>query len=74
MFLKVAYNKADRVSVYECRRIHVFPLSERMTAFELENDGTDEAIRLDIEKASGTEVYLMNDEGKTIDVYRFPME
>lgn len=70
MFVKAVHSDG-RTSIFECGRVDILSLSEHSVAFEMEHVRNHGYVRLDVDKASGTEVYIMNDDGKTIDSYRW---
>ncbi|MFW6173979.1 MAG: hypothetical protein ACOC5T_09565 [Elusimicrobiota bacterium] len=71
MFISFEHNNS-RSAFYECSSYKTrMPIGDNNTVFfDLERkDAVD--IHLDIKKDSGTEVYVLNNEGKTIDSYRY---
>lgn len=71
MYISFYYNNR-RSSFYECLSFKTrMPVGDDNTIFfELERKD-DVNIHLDIKKDSGTEVFIMNNEGKTIESYRY---
>ncbi len=67
MFVSVFVGKG-RTSLYECRRVHIRPdeTNEGQVFVCME----DSDVNLVVEKAT-TLVYIMNNEGKTIDTHRW---
>lgn len=72
MFVKVIWgNGLD--STYECQRVHISPVENEKNTIHISMESNDGYVRLDIDKAAKTEVYFMNNEGRTIDTYRWPI-
>lgn len=72
MFVKVIYNdQKPREETYECLSVQIigFVEDQNKILMELERPGGEHTnVILDIDK-SECEVYLMNDQGKTIDSF-----
>lgn len=57
-----------RESLYECNSYHTHPSGK--DKFILSTEG-EQSVHIEIEKSPDTEIYIMNNEGKTIDYYRW---
>ena len=57
-------------SVYECRQVSLYPQDENRVIISMEGNVPDKTVHVDVNKEE-TEVYLMNNEGRTIDSYRW---
>ena len=74
MFVKVIQRDSELIeSYYECQRVHVHPKQnggapETEILFSMESDKQG-AVCLTIPCGPRTDVYVLNDEGKTIDHY-----
>lgn len=74
MFVRVVRKDVDgeptpaAESLYQCRRLHVREMSDDCE-LDLEGPSTD-AISMTVKKQA-TIVYVMNDDGKTIDTHRW---
>lgn len=74
MIVKIV-NTADSLgeSLYECSRLHVRPtidpggVRERSVFFDME--GPTECVSIAFPVGTGVQVYVMNNEGKTVDRY-----
>ena len=74
MFVSVLQKDGSVTSIYECDQVHIHNHSDDLVSFQLQRDGKGETVRdlwIEINKKNGSEVYLMNDSGKTIDTYRW---
>jgi hypothetical protein len=69
MFIRIVRDKHE--STYECQRYHVAPQEDGTTfLLTIEGDiaGTDgQSMMIDVDTSEHLAVYLMNNEGKTID-------
>ena len=65
MFVKVIIN--DTESLYECESAHIRECSTDLVTLNIIKDSSRNLV---LEK-NNSRVYFMNDEGKTIDAYRW---
>lgn len=78
MFVKVIYarevtnthSELDSEHILECVEVHVTGSKESVLFALVGNDGMP-VKDLQIDKKSGAVVYIMNNEGRTIDTYRW---
>ena len=70
MFVRVMPDKSNSLvqTIYECEQVHIQPVSNKPGTVLLDIDSGN--IILGLLKKSA-EIYFMNNEGKTIDTYRW---
>lgn len=77
MFARIIWRDTGHSSIYECSRVHLNTLTNEMPGdhkddgkFIVDFEGPIGCVSVELDKKT-CELYIMNNEGKTIDTYRW---